>query len=1097
MTSRPAWTEHERLAALDRYDILDTPRERDFDDLARLAADLTGAPIAAVSLVDAERQWFKSEVGLGLRETPLDSSVCAQAISQRGSTIIPDLAEDPRFAANPLVTGERRLRFYAGVPLETPDGLPLGMLCVLDTASRPHGLTPAQHFALTTLSRQVTAQLELRRALTEARRAAARNRQVIDSATEHAIIALDLEGNVTFWNAGAERITLWQEAEMLGQSLDRLFTEGDLADGRLEYEMRRALQDGRSPDKRWHRRRDGERFWADGDMRPIVGEGGEPIGLVKVFSDRTLGRQAEQRLALLAQASAGLLAASEPDEVLGPLLERSAELLGFDQSHSYTISRDGTEWHLTRSIGGQADVAPLDRPLCEVVASSRRPLILFDLQSSSEPHAEAGRAAGLAAYAAFPVLANDRLRGVLAFGSATRPVFDTDAIAFFATLARFLAVVRERLDDEDALRGLNVNLERRVEERTRERDRIWQVSQDMLGVADERGVWQSVNPAWTRVLGWPAERIVGQTSDWLEHPDERGKTRAEFDRLAAGHAALAFENRLRAADGQHRLLSWTAVPADGLVYTVARDVTAERERETALRTSEDLTRLAMSAIGGVGVWTFDIAADRLTCDAAVAELHGLDPDAAAAGVARDRFLAGIHPDDHARLRRPVAHALLRSGAVEVEYRVRHADGRIRWMLSRGHTQFDASGRPTRTTGIAIETTRQRNLEEQLRQAQKMEAVGQLTGGLAHDFNNLLTGIVGSLELLQTRVAQGRTEGVDRYVNAAQGAARRASALTHRLLAFSRRQTLDPKATDPNRLINEMADLIRRTVGPAITVEMSISRDGWNTLVDPSQLENALLNLCINARDAMPAGGRLVVTTANCCLDEPAAQARELQPGAYVLISVSDDGAGMPPDIVARAFDPFFTTKPLGEGTGLGLSMTYGFVRQSGGEVRIQSDVGKGTTVSMLLPRHLGEAEPADIPAPLSDAPRAEHDQAVLVVDDEPTVRMLVAEVLEDLGYTALEASDGATAIQTLRSDARIDLLVTDVGLPGGMNGRQVADAGRDIRAGLKVLFITGYGEAAVLEPGMQVLAKPFAMEALASRIKDLLAGPGVTTTPDA
>ncbi len=400
---------------------------------------------------------------------------------------------------------------------------------------------------------------------------------------------------------------------------------------------------------------------------------------------------------------------------------------------------------------------------------------------------------------------------------------------------------------------------------------------------------------------------------------------------------------------------------------------------------------------------------------------------------------------------------------------------------------------TLETRIAEEIAERAKAEAALRQSQKMEAVGQLTGGLAHDFNNLLTGITGSLELLQTRVAQGRIDEVDRYVNAAQGAARRAAALTHRLLAFSRRQTLDPRPTDVNRLVAGMQELIERTIGPGIALE-PVAEDGlWTTLIDPSQLENALLNLCINARDAMPDGGRLTVETGNRWLDGRAARERELPAGAYVTLCVSDNGTGMPPDVIARAFDPFFTTKPIGQGTGLGLSMIYGFVRQSGGQVRIHSEPGRGTTVCLYLPRQSGEADATEIEVLPGVAPRAGQGETVLVVDDEPTVRMLVAEVLEDLGYCTIEAADGAAGLQVLNSAVRVDLLVTDVGLPGGMNGRQLADAARVARPALKVLFITGYAENAVLshghlEPGMHVLTKPFAMEALAGRIRELIAG---------
>ncbi len=383
-------------------------------------------------------------------------------------------------------------------------------------------------------------------------------------------------------------------------------------------------------------------------------------------------------------------------------------------------------------------------------------------------------------------------------------------------------------------------------------------------------------------------------------------------------------------------------------------------------------------------------------------------------------------------------------------------------------------------------------EEQLRQAQKMEAVGQLTGGLAHDFNNLLTGITGALDLIKRRLAQGRTADVGRYVDMATTSAGRAAALTHRLLAFSRRQTLDPKPTDIDRLISGMIDMIRRTVGPSIGIHVVSGPDVWAALVDPSQLENALLNLCINARDAMPDGGRITIETENCWIDARNAVARDFEAGPYLKLSVSDTGTGMPADVIARAFDPFFTTKPLGQGTGLGLSMIYGFAKQSGGQVRIHSQPGQGTTVALYLPRYDGGTTEHKAPIEDIDAmPRAERGETVLVVDDEPAVRMLVADVLSDLGYVSVEAADGAAGLKVLRSDVQIDLLVTDVGLPGGMNGRQVADAARVLRPDLKVLFITGYAETAVmgnghLDPGMEVLTKPFAMDHLAGKIRDLI-----------
>ncbi|MDD2877330.1 MAG: response regulator [Acidiphilium sp.] len=383
-------------------------------------------------------------------------------------------------------------------------------------------------------------------------------------------------------------------------------------------------------------------------------------------------------------------------------------------------------------------------------------------------------------------------------------------------------------------------------------------------------------------------------------------------------------------------------------------------------------------------------------------------------------------------------------------------------------------------------------EDALRQAQKMEAVGQLTGGLAHDFNNMLAGISGSLEIMQRRIDQGRHADLGRYVEIAANSSNRAAALTHRLLAFSRRQTLSPKPTDAGALILGMTELIAGTVGPMISVARGFAPGLWPILCDPHQLESAVLNLVINARDAMPDGGALTIELANTELDDAyAARHADLDAGDYVVASISDTGTGMSPETAARAFDPFFTTKPLGAGTGLGLSMVYGFVKQSKGHLRIYSEVGHGTSICVYLPRYYGDILSNTSPPAEAGMPRAQPGETVLIVDDEPSIRVLVREVLNDLGYAALEAEDGRGALQILHSDSQINLLITDVGLPNGMNGRQLADAARQNRHNLRVLFITGYAEKAavgngLLEEGMEVMTKPFALHALASKIREMI-----------
>ena len=372
--------------------------------------------------------------------------------------------------------------------------------------------------------------------------------------------------------------------------------------------------------------------------------------------------------------------------------------------------------------------------------------------------------------------------------------------------------------------------------------------------------------------------------------------------------------------------------------------------------------------------------------------------------------------------------------------------------------------------VSERTSQLMQAEEALRQSQKMEAVGQLTGGIAHDFNNLLQGILGALDVIKRRIAEGRIGDLDPFLNGALDLANRAATLTHRLLAFSRRQPVDPRPVDFNELIGTVEELLRRSLGENINLSVAAGEDLWLVRCDGNQLENALLNLAINARDAMPDGGTMTIDTANKVLDANQARQRDVSAGEYVCLRVIDTGVGMPPSVKARAFDPFYTTKPIGKGTGLGLSMIYGFVRQSDGSVTIDSEFGKGTSIEICLPRYKGDVVDAPVEGP-SGYHRAGANEVVLIVEDEAVVRLLIVEALNDLGYQALETADSAAALRILQSSQRVDLLVSDIGLPG-LNGRQLADAARVKRPRLKVLFVTGYAEDAAgssfLEPAWRL-----------------------------
>ncbi len=637
-----------------------------------------------------------------------------------------------------------------------------------------------------------------------------------------------------------------------------------------------------------------------------------------------------------------------------------------------------------------------------------------------------------------------------------------------------------------------------------------------------------------------AEAVIGHSdgdarpdfANWLArvHPDDRERALAGAAEIAGG--AGRFEYRLD-RDGEPRwmeaiggVLTRDAAGRAAKVTGMVIDVTERKAAEARARQSEARFR-AMAEATPVIVFVTDEAGGNVYVSPQFARFTGL-PEPTLLGKGWMRALAD---EDRERVVAATQGSLAHGQDYEAEFRMRRHDGVLRWCLVRAVPVRDgidssvsgwcgtvtdiedqvearealARGRAElerlvdqRTVALTealealrFEAAERVRAEENLRQAQKMEAIGQLTGGIAHDFNNLLTTISGSLELLQLRLEQSRGADGGRHIDAARRAVSRGTALTHRLLAFARRQALDARPVAVDRLVRDMIELIQRAVGPHIDVAIRIGSAG-TVLCDANQLEAALLNLSINARDAMPGGGRLVLATS---IRRVAATERlgsdDLRPGEYVEIAITDNGTGMSKEVRERAFDPFFTTKPVGQGTGLGLSQTYGFVRQSDGFVALESEEGRGTTVRLLLPRHeSAPAPPADVLADVV-APAAS-GASVLVVEDEATLRDLLREALEELGCVVSTAADGPAGLEIVMSGAALDLLVTDVGLPG-LDGRRLAEAARTVRPDLPVLFITGYAgdalempDAGGLPTGMEVIGKPFTLAALADRLADMI-----------
>jgi PAS domain S-box-containing protein len=522
--------------------------------------------------------------------------------------------------------------------------------------------------------------------------------------------------------------------------------------------------------------------------------------------------------------------------------------------------------------------------------------------------------------------------------------------------------IEDQKTTAQALADLNANLEQQIADRTADRNRMWQLSTDIMLIAELDGAVTAVNPAGAAVLGWSEGEFASRNFFDFIHPDDLHQTSFGVKAVSEGSTIGRFENRYRHTDGSFRWITWAIVRGEGRIYAVGRDISADKQQAEALRQTE----------------------------------------------------------------------------------------------------------------------------EQLRQSQKMESIGQLTGGVAHDFNNLLQIISGNLQLLTKEIA-GNERAERRVANAAV-AVGRGSKLASQLLAFGRRQPLEPKAINIGRLVSGMDELLRRALGEAVEIETIVSGGLWNALIDPAQLENAVLNLAINARDAMDGAGRLTIEVGNAFLDDDYARKHaDVAAGQYVVLTVTDTGAGMSPEVMRQVFEPFFSTKPAGKGTGLGMSMVYGFVRQSGGHVKIYSELGQGTAIKLYLPRVRQEEDSASV---VEDGPVRGGSEVVLVAEDDEAVRDTLVEMLEELGYQVLKAKDAASALAVLDSGAAVDLLLTDVVMPGELRSPELARKAR--LRGVAVLFTSGYTENAIvhggrLDAGVELLAKPYSREALARKVRHVLA----------
>ena len=697
---------------------------------------------------------------------------------------------------------------------------------------------------------------------------------------------------------------------------------------------------------------------------------------------------------------------------------------------------------------------------------------------------------GIRAFLNIPIAKDGQLAALFVVHSRAARVWQAAEIELAVQVSERVWSTILRAQAEEQLRLLSASMERQVAERTREFGRTWQVSPDLLGVLNLDGYFEHTNPAWQATLGWSAEEIRATQFFNLIHPDDLPRTYAAWDAANQGQPALRFENRYRHKLGGWHWLSWVAVPEGDKVYCSARDITVEKklEAELAARNSER-ERLWRSA------QDLMVAIDTDGCFAAVnpaaSAILGWLPEEML-GRSLDEFvLAEDVPATRLALQQ-VSNTAMPS----FENRYRHRDGGYRWLSWVAAIEGDlifATGRHVTLEKEAESTLRSmqeslRHSEMALLQSQKLEALGKLTGGVAHDFNNVLQIISGNLQLLHMTV--GDDPAAAKRIASSTAAVERGAKLSAQLLAFARRQPLKPLVTDLAHLLRSTEDLLRRATGETIETRLLLADDSWCALVDPHQLESVILNLAINARDAMDGTGQLTIELGNIVLDDAfAARHADVAPGDYVQLAISDTGTGIPAELLDKIFEPFFTTKSEGEGTGLGLSMAYGFLRQSGGHLKVDSVPGHGSTFRIYLPRSL-EAE-TELPLQLS-GPVLGGKETILVVEDDVQVQTTVVDMLRGLGYFVLRASDGESAMNIIGSGIPIDLLFTDVVMPGKVASTELARQARLMLPQLAVLFTSGYTQDAImqggrLEPGVELLSKPYRREDLARRIRHLLA----------
>ncbi|MGB3201035.1 MAG: PAS domain-containing protein [Nodosilinea sp.] len=1072
----PSLSEQLRLQVLRSHYLLDTPAEAAYDDLVRLAAHLCQVPMAAVNLIDEHRQWSKATIGLERIESPRDISFCTHVVDHDAPLVVPDTHQDARFADNPFVVGPPHLRFYAGLPLRSPLGVTLGTLAVFDQV--PRTLTAEQMTLLETLAQQVMAQLELRFERIHHRLTALRL-AVAQRFSQRNTWQLYIDEHRLLWTEGIYQLT-GLTADSFDETLEgflALVHPGDrdavttalvqAGQGQpLDIEHRLVRPDGEVRQVRLQ----GQVFAGDSVLAPLL------VGTLQDLTADKLAQaeqQAQQQALRHAHDTLSFHIHNSPLAVVewdwafrvSYWSPQAAALFGWSEAE--VRGRHPGDWPF---------LYPDDAPAVEQVMSQ---LLHSEVQRNVSCHRNLTRSGAVVHCEWY---------------NSARLDDDGNLVSIFSLILD----VTERVQAEQAIAA---GLAREhatgsaLRQRTQELRRVNQQLQSSRALAriggrlGRLGGWAADvgrnEVYWSeeifRILEWASGDVPSLDNALsLYPPEHRQRISDALAICAQAGTPFDLELELYTATGRRfwaRTIGEAERNADGDIVRVIgafQDISAQKQAESALERFAARLRTTLESMTDA----FYLLDDqwRFTYLNAEAERALQRPSGELIG----QVVWEVFPEsEESRLFSEYQAALRDNQSRHFEF---YYEPLQEW--------FDVNAYPS-TEGLAVYfrvISDRIALEDRLRQAQRLESLGQLTGGIAHDFNNLLTVIMGNAELLsETLAPDSPLRPLAEMVNSA---AQRGAELTQRLLAFARRQALDPKPVDVNQLIITMTSLLNRTLGEHIDVVRLSAANLWPALVDPAQLENALLNLCINARDAMAQGGELIVETSNVYLDQAYAdQHAEAQAGQYVLITVSDSGVGIAPDDLPYVFEPFFTTKDTGKGTGLGLSMVYGFVKQSNGHITIYSELGQGTMIRLYLPRYFGGEGAFSEIVPMAGAVGG--NERILLVEDDDLVRSYVQNQLEQLGYRVVEASSGLAALEILQQQPEIDLLFTDVVMPGGMSGRELGDAARRLRPDLKILYTSGYSEQAIvhngrLDPGVKLLGKPYRRADLAQKVRNVL-----------